>query len=158
MLQLGLGWEVWTQAGTSSTVKFGEPKNLLISSPATHQRARWKQILDRLIAISKLEDNWDGEGAEAPDFEIIDSVTELLIKHTELLPHPNRIVPSVDGAIVVEWQLDGTYLEAEVETTNLAEWMLRTPDGVITHWEERIAEPETSTTEYLFSDSDKEAA
>lgn len=96
---------------------------------------------NRMIELKSLQDNWDGEGAEAPKLELINIAITLLgfIQHT--LPPPTRITPSQTGNIVLEWQFkDSTYLEVEIVDPFHIECMLEVPSLPTRHWEEKLPE------------------
>lgn len=109
----------------------------LTTSDASHIDKQWAMRIEDLLRIRLLRDNWDGEDAPAPAPEVIDSVLELfpLLRTQAELPPPNRIVPSREGGIVIEWQFDPDhYLEAECSEPYRAEWMLEIPDAPTAHW------------------------
>ncbi len=84
----------------------------------------WKQIMDALIDLLRLEDDWDGQGAKAPSQSLVHSSIELarmlsdpLEQPMDALPFgtvPSRVVPGVNGTVIFEWQEGETYSELEV--------------------------------------------
>lgn len=76
----------------------------------------WNEATDQLLAIRSLEDDWDGLGANAPATSLVDSALRLAgwLQGKGYLP-PSRIVPSLTGTVLFEWQAGGgTQLEVEV--------------------------------------------
>lgn len=90
---------------------------------------QWQKLLKRMTEIRELRNDWDGEGALAPNQMAVKSVNDLLalLRETAQTP-PTRIAPAFDGAIVVEWQLpDGLYRSAEIRSAYVAEVMDEEP-------------------------------
>ena len=96
----------------------------------------WKTALSEIVAIHQLEDNWDGQGAQAPSQEVLDSAIGLactLCAH-EVEP-PSRVVPGPDGTVIFEWQdSDGSYTEIEIVGWLCAEVMQIEPGRPARHW------------------------
>lgn len=102
--------------------------------------SRMMGLIQELEDIQSLQDNWDGEGAEAPKPELVDSTITLLGFIQNTLPPPTRITPSQTGNIVLEWQFeDNVYLEAEIVDPFHIEWMLEVPFQPTQHWEEELS-------------------
>lgn len=104
---------------------------------------RWSnrktELIQELENIQSLQENWDGEGAEAPKLELIDSAISLLGFIQKKLPPPSRITPTQTGNIVLEWQFENNiYLEAEIVDRSCVEWMLEIPFQQTLHWDEEI--------------------
>lgn len=101
---------------------------------------RMTELIQELVDIQSLQDNWDGEGAEAPKSELVDSAITLLGFIQNTLPPPTRISASQTGNIVLDWQFeDNTYLEAEIVGPLHVEWMLEVPFQPTQHWEEELS-------------------
>jgi hypothetical protein len=109
--------------------------------PPTSQRinradaAKWKQCIDELLGIRLLESDWDGQGAEAPDAELVDSAIILAVflqqRHFE---PPTRTVPGVNGTAILEWQWsDGTTAEIEVSEPYSADVFVMVPGRPAAH-------------------------
>jgi len=76
----------------------------------------WKRCIDNLLEIRLLEDDWDGQGTEAPTPELVDSaiILAVLLRQAYLAP-PCRTVQSLNGGVILEWQWhDQTTFEIEV--------------------------------------------
>ena len=85
----------------------------------------WDRRLEDLLSIRSLRDDWDGDGAEAPIPELMDTAIALLgwFRRSGHFPVPSRIVPSPNGTVVIEWESPDMYLEAEITTPSTVEWM-----------------------------------
>lgn len=111
----------------------------LSTSFHSEMNRQWQDRIDDLIHIRSLHDNWDGEGAVAPQPELVDSLELFFgyIRAGDFLPPPSRIAASNQGTVVVEWQLEnGHYLEAECDQPFHADWMSEVPNEPPLHWEE----------------------
>lgn len=131
--------DVWTDEGFAPSVSSGpmSPSALSTSFESEIDR-QWSDQIMQLRRIRSMRDDWDGEGAEAPKPEVVDSVEDLLlqIREDQSAPPPSRIVASPDGALVIEWQLgnDG-YVEMECSEPYRAEWMIELLDRPPVHQE-----------------------
>jgi len=99
----------------------------------------WDERTDDLLQIRMLEDDWDGLGAQAPDAALVDSAIDLLkmLRDEDNAYPPTRVVAGPTGTIVFEWQVEDTYLEAEIVRPFGAEWMLSKPGQPIVHWDKQ---------------------
>ncbi|UCC30925.1 MAG: hypothetical protein JSU86_01350 [Phycisphaerales bacterium] len=97
----------------------------------------WNERTDDLLRIRMLEDDWDGLGAQAPNAALVDSAIDLLkiLRHEDRAYPPTRVVAGPTGTIVFEWQVEDTYLEAEIVRPFGAEWMLSQPGHPTVHWD-----------------------
>jgi hypothetical protein len=139
MPALGHQTDVWTD---KEFVRFGassgpmSPSGLSTSVESEFDR-QWTERAADLRRIRSLRDDWDGEGAEAPRPEVVDSVEDLLelLRRNQSLPPPSRVVASPNGSVIIEWQMEGgAYREAECSEPYRAEWMLEVPNRPTTHW------------------------
>jgi len=89
----------------------------------------WKQHIDDLLDIRRMEDDWDGLGAPAPSIALVDSAILLVQILKDKGCHvPDRIVAGLTGTILLEWQgQGGAYLELEVTRPQHAEWTCMIP-------------------------------
>jgi len=104
------------------------------SAPAMTQgdgkRSRWEQAIGKLYMMMSLEDDWDGQGAEAPSKEIVVGAIELAAELRFLdYPPPTRVAAAPCGTVGLEWQWPLVYLEVEVVSPYRSEWML-TEEGI----------------------------
>jgi hypothetical protein len=96
----------------------------------------WDSCIEKLLELRRYEDDWDGQGAEAPSPEAVDSaiILAVLLRQSGVEP-PCRTVPIVNGAVVLEWQWpDVTTLEIEIAEPYLAEVFLMVPGIPCEHW------------------------
>lgn len=115
---------------------------------------QWSERMADLLRIESLRDNWDGEGAEAPLPELVDSLVELLstFRAEQTAPPPSRVVASPIGSVVIEWQLeDNVYAELECSEPYRAEWMLEVPNEQTTHWPQSWEPPSSPRRNDLFA-------
>ena len=104
---------------------------------------RTAKLLSDLLS---LREGWDGEDAAPPAADAVLAAAEVILISD--LPSPVRIAPAVSGGVLVEWNLEGHYQEAEVDAFGLVEWMREIAPGVYDHWESRVdlaLEPQTWT-------------
>jgi hypothetical protein len=96
---------------------------------------RWDEMVNRILGLGKLQEDWDGLGAKAPQATLIDSAVELSqsLRQHGFRP-PSRVGAGPDGEILLEWQDDHLYLEAEVCAPHFAEWMLAVDGQTPKHW------------------------
>ena len=77
-------------------------------------RNDWDSIIDELLRMRELQDDWDGEGSVAPEKALVDDVTSYTYwrkKANELAPA--RVVATVNGTICLEWTINGLFIEYE---------------------------------------------
>ena len=92
--------------------------------------------MEDLQAIRNNQSDWDGQGAEAPSPELMDSVEGLMqILMQRGIDAPSGVVPGVNGTVIVEWQGENDfYLEIEVTAPNRADGCLIVPGMPTEHW------------------------
>jgi len=111
------------------------PPTLLTTSLEFLMAKQWQEELKALTQLEQLETNWDGEGAEAPDAEIIASGVALFIElSSQGMEAPTRIQPTPEGGIVVEWGSPNDYLEVEIAEPFRGEVMAVEGDAPARHW------------------------
>ena len=77
-------------------------------------RNDWDSIIDELLRMRELQDDWDGEGSIAPEKALVDDVTSYTYwrkKENELAPA--RVIATVNGTICLEWTINGLFIEYE---------------------------------------------
>jgi hypothetical protein len=90
--------------------------------PAETSDAGWGEIIDQLIDIARLQDDWDGAGSAAPGRGVIAGANRLAqALRAKKEQAPGRVTPSVNGTICFEWHLDDGWLEIEVTSPMDAE-------------------------------------
>jgi hypothetical protein len=96
----------------------------------------WEPAVQRMVEFQHLGDDWDGQGARAPSYDVLASAIGLAYTlHQQGVDPPHRVVPGLDGSVIFEWQdPDGTYTEVEVVRWLFAEVMLIEPGQPAQHW------------------------
>jgi hypothetical protein len=96
----------------------------------------WEPIVQTIVAMQNLSDDWDGMGAKAPTREVLESAIGLAYLYAEqAVDPPHRVVPGLDGTVIMEWQEpDGTHTEVEIDRPLHAEVMLIEPGQPAKHW------------------------
>jgi hypothetical protein len=86
----------------------------------------YSDAIDDLLSIRELQNDWDGEGSDAPSIELTYWVGSYLIKLRDAgFPVPDRIVATVNATIQLEWENNlGGYLEIEAVEPNQVEGRL----------------------------------
>ncbi|MCW9023635.1 MAG: hypothetical protein OQK73_03030 [Gammaproteobacteria bacterium] len=109
----------------------------LLSSGAAEKDIAWHRNFMDLYELFDLEDNWDGEDAEAPSIELIENAISYLnsLQTTSDMPAPSRVIFTQDEEIVVEWNYNNNYLELTIAEPYKAEWMIVDPIGNVQHSE-----------------------
>ena len=71
----------------------------------TNQFARaWTPVVDELLRIRNLEDDWDGEGTEAPHPALVDgSITLAQDFQAKGMAPPDHVYVGVNSTIFFEW-------------------------------------------------------
>jgi hypothetical protein len=85
------------------------------SSGNEELRICWNELIDELLRILMLDDNWDGEGSEAPDRALVSGAIKLAqnLKASKYTP-ADRVIASVNGTVYFEWHTPHGYQEIEV--------------------------------------------
>ena len=83
----------------------------------------WEQRIDELLALRTLEDDWDGQGAEAPDPALVDGAIKLAVfLRQKNVPPALRALAGLAGTVSLEWQSGRGYAELEVLSPSEAEY------------------------------------
>ncbi len=91
-------------------------------APANRSNDGWDEILNELIDIGRLEDDWDGEGSPAPSRGVVTGATKLArALRADNSPAAGRLTASVNGTVCFEWHTAEGYREIEVESPVYAE-------------------------------------
>lgn len=141
------------EMGQSFSVVSGKlPSDALSSYFESDFEKKWNNIIDSLIAIRSLHDNWDGEDSEAPAPELVDSILEYIFSlRASNVPSPSRASASPNGEIVLEWQEKNSYLEADFGEPYTIEWMKKEGDLPAVHWIERFGQEQINEYDYFLS-------
>ncbi len=115
------GASAYTQADYSSTRPLDE-HGLLVSEAGTPPARTWSQVIDDLLALRGLEDDWDGQGSEAPHPALVDgAITLAQSLQAQGLRPADFAVAGVNGTVLFEWHGPSDYLEIEVTAPDKAE-------------------------------------
>lgn len=103
-----------------------------LTEPTFVSGPSWDDLIGQVSRMRNLEDDWDGQGAEAPHTSLIDAAIRLLqsLQRAKDCPAPNRVVAGVNGTVVLEWHTPLGYEEIEVVTPSTAEYR-----SINTDWE-----------------------
>lgn len=75
----------------------------------------WSLVIDELLRIRTLDDDWDGEGTEAPHPALVDgAITLAQTLQARGVTPPDRVHASVNATVYFEWQTPLGYREIEV--------------------------------------------
>ena len=75
----------------------------------------WDELIDEIITIWFLPDDWDGEGSVAPDPGLVAGASKLaLALKANKTPPADRVLASVNGTVYFEWHTPLGYQEIEV--------------------------------------------
>src|SRR5579875_1322013 len=97
------------------------------------QTQTWSSLIDELLRIRNLQDDWDGEGTEAPDPALVDgAITLAQSLRAKRSPPADRVIAGVNGTIYFEWHTPFGYQEIEVLSPVDAEWRWVSKDSDVT--------------------------
>jgi hypothetical protein len=120
----------------------GPPRSSLATVPAPRPECpaapdRWEAIIDAIVAMQHLGDNWDGLGAAAPSRELLESAVGLAsLLRDAGADAPTAAIQGTDGSVNFLWHApDGTYCEVEIDRPLHADVMLLEPGKEPRHWQ-----------------------
>jgi hypothetical protein len=94
----------------------------LLADLGTSATGSWPQLIDDVLALRNLRDDWDGQGAEGPDAAVADGALKFARDfQSAQMPSADRVIAGVNGTIFFEWHGSGGYLEIEVTAPDRAE-------------------------------------
>lgn len=99
-------------------------------------REKWDRCYAFLKKAKHLNANWDGDGAAPPRADVIDSLIfyfQYYLEKTANFPGPTRFAITPDGAVFVEWQEPGIYMDLECSEPGQAEFLTIESDTPPTH-------------------------
>ncbi|MGL4550547.1 MAG: hypothetical protein ACRC33_05120 [Gemmataceae bacterium] len=92
-----------------------EASRILSTQEAAASGRNWDQRIDDLLALRQLEDDWDGQGAEAPHPALVDGAIKLVLSLRQKGIDPAlRAIAGLSGTVYLEWQTCQGYCEIEV--------------------------------------------
>lgn len=100
---------------------------------------KWKRSISFLEHAKSFRANWDGENADPPRIDALDSVIYYLkILMRSAHPAPSRTAIAPDGAAFVEWQEPGLYMDLETSVPGSAALLIvedgNAPRQKTVHW------------------------
>jgi hypothetical protein len=108
-----------------------DESGLLVSDHGSPPSQTWSQRIDDLLALRHLEDDWDGQGAEAPHPALVDGAITLAQSiQAKGKVAADRVIAGVNGTIIFEWHSPAGYVEIEVTAPDQAEvrWIRKGSD------------------------------
>jgi len=104
---------------------------------------RWRSAEQKLQKAYFMNDDWDGEGAKAPDPRVVSTAIALLrrLRESGGTPAPTRVSFSQNRTILLAWKEQtqhADYAEAEIEGPGDVAWMI-VKNGQAVHRKETIA-------------------
>lgn len=98
------------------------PVEQSLSERADGPARTWSDVIDELLALRGLEDDWDGQGTEAPDPALVDTALAVALDlRSSTMAPADRAIAGVNGTVFFEWFSPTTYLEIEVTAPGRAE-------------------------------------
>ena len=92
-------------------------------------RTAWQSVMAELLELRSLSDDWDGDGAVAPGFAVVDSaLTQAIRLRTKYHNPPDRVIAGVNGSVLLEWYLINRIEQMEIFAPNEFEVRI---DGVL---------------------------
>lgn len=114
VLQSACGASAFTQPSRSLFSPMTED-GLVSSRTEEALGSNWTAWIDQLLRLRNLEDNWDGEGAEAPSPILVDAAILLTQQFAAAgYPPADRVIAGVNGTVYFEWHTPLGYAEIEV--------------------------------------------
>jgi hypothetical protein len=116
---------------------------LAFQSQSSAMDNHWDQALSSLEKLRDLADDWDGQGASAPEVANLDQASTWISEMRQwrhALP-PTRVSPGTLGEVILEWRGESFHLVAEVANPIQVEWLLKVPDQPIRHWQTDASNP-----------------
>lgn len=95
---------------SSSAAGFSSP------DPRDDRHRRWGSLIDGLLSVRTLDDDWDGQGAVAPSPNLVDAAIRLAQFFQAAGVRPaDFAIPGVNGTILFEWHDPVEYVEVEMD-------------------------------------------
>jgi hypothetical protein len=92
----------------------------LLQAASPNPRRTWGDVTSELIAISQLQNDWDGMGAASLSREVVQNCFGLMRNcRNEGMLEPNLVRPAPDGTVVFEWVYGDSRLEMEVSADSI---------------------------------------
>lgn len=105
-------------ASAYTVAEYDSLGSLALTGPNPEHQQRWDEVIDRLLAARGLDDDWDGQGAVAPDAAVIHRAIRFAQDRARAgVQPPDFAIPTVNGTVVFEWHGSAEYVEYEVVAT-----------------------------------------
>ena len=94
---------------------------------AEMNKTKWAKCYAFLRKAKYLASNWDGDEAIPPGSDTVDSLIyyfQFYLVPTAKFPGPTRMAVTPDGALFIEWQEDGLYMDLEATLPGRAEFLI----------------------------------
>lgn len=113
-----------SQINSSLETVFPQANGLGDTLPSEKGDDHWNAIIEKVLDLRNLEDDWDGLGAKAPSAALLDSALQLAeLFRQGGMKSPSGVVPGLDGEVIFDWQSKEVYQEVEVCKPSYAEYM-----------------------------------
>ena len=100
------------------------------------ERTRWSAVIRSLLELRALQDDWDGEGSDAPLPEAHESAVRLAeFLRDRGVDWPDSAVASPAGTVIFAWRDGKLYQEIEVVGPGRYEWFVIDATGSQAHGE-----------------------
>jgi hypothetical protein len=98
---------------------------------------RWEQALARVEKLRGLSDDWDGQGARAPEVANLDQTAAWIgeMQHWRHAVPPTSVFPGTLGEVILEWRGESFHLVAEIANSTQVDWLLNVPGEPIRQWQ-----------------------
>ena len=93
----------------------------LVVDPCGEAARRWGEVIDELLRMRRLRDDWDGEGSPSPGSDLVDSAITFAQNLAPRASPPHRVHAGVNGTIFFEWYSPSGYREIELFAPGRAE-------------------------------------
>lgn len=98
---------------------------------------RWDQARNSVEKLRGLKDDWDGQGARAPEIANLDRAAAWVsdMRHWRRALPPTRVSPGTLGEVIFEWRGESFHLIAEIANSTHVDWLLNLPNQPIRQWQ-----------------------
>lgn len=113
------------------------PNPAYFAGQIEEQSQPWGKLIDELRQIMIRGDDWDGQGASTPNRDCVEAAIrwiQAMSEWGESAIAPSYVSAAPGGEIVIAWQKDSVYLEAEIAEPNEVEWMQSIEGSPTEHW------------------------
>jgi hypothetical protein len=114
-----------------------------VQSPSSATEDHWQQVLDRVEKLRGLSDDWDGQGARAPEIANLDQTAAWICKmrHWRHALPPTWVLPGTLGEVILEWRGESFHLIAEIANPMQVDWLLNVPGEPVRQWQTDACNP-----------------